>query len=400
MTIEAVDSFAADKVAREWALLDRRSGGEALMSSAVWVSTWLRHYGDLVPHRFFIGRCGGAVCGAALITEGVGRRIGPFGVKSVHLGTAGEPESDSVKVEYNRLLVDDDCRHDFPRAIFDTLLREARWDELRLDGFVPADVESLLAAGSPFHVDSETCRYFDLKSARDAGADVLSRFGRSTRSKIRHTLKAFPDLRGEWAETADEAADMFSDLVRLHQQRWNAVGKPGCYASRRFLNFHTDLLQQLVPQRRASLFRVSDGNDVIGCVQLFIDRNRILMYQSGFALQPGNLSPGLLVHALAIEECLRRGYDAYDFLAGDARYKQNLSTDSQSLVSLRLRRPRLKFAAAAVSKRVKQWLTRKPPDASWPQVALSLRDTDCAADPKSGATRPQTSAPGTESFQN
>ncbi len=44
----------------------------------------------------------------ASLTEGVEQFDGPLSVKTLHLGTAGEPAADSVCVEYNSLLVPPD----------------------------------------------------------------------------------------------------------------------------------------------------------------------------------------------------------------------------------------------------------------------------------------------------
>src|SRR5689334_11884198 len=56
-----------------------------------WVQTWLDHYGDLIPHRFAIGRRGGKARGITLLAHGVDQYRGPIPVRTIHLGTAGEP---------------------------------------------------------------------------------------------------------------------------------------------------------------------------------------------------------------------------------------------------------------------------------------------------------------------
>jgi CelD/BcsL family acetyltransferase involved in cellulose biosynthesis len=46
--------------------------------------------------------------------------------------------------------------------------------------------------------------------------------------------------------------------------------------------------------------------------------------------------PGLTCHQLAIERALASGADAYDFLAGDDRYKRSLMTASQVMIWVEL----------------------------------------------------------------
>jgi CelD/BcsL family acetyltransferase involved in cellulose biosynthesis len=321
----------------------------------------LEHFGDLVPHRFAVGRteCG-RVYGICLLTEGIGRSDGPFAVKSVHLGTAGEPDGDSVCLEWNCLLAEQIYRINFAQQLCLTLAGEQQWDEVCLDGFAKADAGELLAVRgldrTRLHVREIESFYFDLCAAREAGSDALSALGYATRKNIRKNLKAYGALRTEWAESVAAAESIFDDLVRLHQARWNAVGKPGSYASRRFLEFHRSLIPRLVPQGQMGLFRVTAGEEIVGCVQVLIDRNRALCYQGGSAPYTDKLSPGVIVDYLCIEECLRRGFDAYDFLGGDAHHKQKLSTNSHAVVWVSERRPRWKFAAVAAGRRLKQCL--------------------------------------------
>ena len=329
-----------------------------LACSWEWTQTWLDHYGDLIPHRFAIGRQQGHICGLCLLTEGVDQREGPFGVKSLHVGTAGEPERDSVCVEYNCLPVQERHQAEFLRALSETVAREPGWDEFCFDGFRAEEVEQLSWGDDDAAYRNSKSHYFDLQSTRDASAEPLSRLGYATRKNIRKNLKAYGKLKTEWADTEDEAVSIFSDMVRLHQARWDAAGRPGAYASERFMNFHRALIRQLLPLNKVGLFRVSRDEEIVGCVQLFIDGNRALCYQGGSAPYEGKRSPGLIVDYLCIEECLRRGYDAYDFLCGDSHHKRKLTTDFNRIVWVRQRRRRLKFVAVDLVRKLKSLLHR------------------------------------------
>ena len=57
-----------------------------------------------------------------------------------------------------------------------------------------------------------------------------------------------------------------------------------------------------------------------------------MVYKTGFPQFVDNrLEPGLVTHAVCMEECKRRGLLKYDFLAGKAQYKEQLSNTSSSL---------------------------------------------------------------------
>jgi len=345
-----------------WRLLERRLEQQAehtpLAASSLWTETWLRHFGDLVPHEFLIAESQGTPRGICLLTRGVGQSLGPFPLRSVHLGTAGEPDADSVCVEYNGLLADDPFRVAFSRQIIAHVQQDTTWDQFQLDGFTPDEADALLQEFPTVDIQRRPSRFFDLAKAREKNSEVLPLLGRSTRSNIRRRLRDYGELTVEWVDSLTQAEEVFSELVSLHQARWTAVGKPGVFASSRFHDFQLELLTHGLSEQRVVLFRVRQGEQTIGCLFLLVDRNRLLDYLSGFASFARNASPGLIVHYLCMQEAHRRGYDAYDFLVGDRQHKRNLSTTENELLWATWHRDRLKFRLANTARRIKRAITR------------------------------------------
>ena len=94
-------------------------------------------------------------------------------------------------------------------------------------------------------------------------------------------------------------------------------------------------------------------------------------YLSGLADFEQKPSPGLVSHYLCQCEALKRGYAAYDFLVGDKRHKDNLSTHSQILTWTRWSRPTLKMRCVQALTQVKKLLTQarlKSPETAVPPV--------------------------------
>ena len=85
---------AAERVAAAaiWQELEARTS-VPLTCSWKWTETWLDHYGDLVPHRFAVGERSGTRVGIVLVTRGAGERRAWLPVRTLHLGTAGEPRA-------------------------------------------------------------------------------------------------------------------------------------------------------------------------------------------------------------------------------------------------------------------------------------------------------------------
>lgn len=314
-----------------WEQLEKRLGHARLTSQVSWVRRWLRHYGDMVEHQFAVGKAGGRVRGIALVVRSTHQRRGPFRLRTIHLGTAGEPHAHSVVVEFNTLLVEQAWETCFMRQLLDTLGSDAGgWDEIRFDGIDPQDWRAMGEVMPPFSgsvVRRSTVRehrYCDLAELRGRNQDLLSSLGGSTRSNLKRRLKQYKALESDWAGDLPAALGIFEELKQLHQQRWQSAGSPGAFASERFAQFQRGLLEDLFDEGRVVVFRARDGQETIGCLLLLVEQGRLLDYLSGFAPLERGKSPGMVTHYLCMEEALKRGYLAYDFLAGDKRHKENL----------------------------------------------------------------------------
>lgn len=313
------------------------------MATATWVDCWLDHYGTSIPHWFVTGKNSQQeVVGVCLVTEGVGQRNGPCPVRTLHVGTAGEPADDSVVVEYNDWPVLPEWRARFVRALQAEIDRRPGWEEWNLDGFA---IDSAFdGMWPPFHERLVTCCYFDLKRVREEKLQVLDRIGFATRKTIKNNIKTFKDLKVEWVtDDITHAQDIFQEMVDLHQARWEAEGRPGSYSSRVFREFHTDLINRFIPEGRVALFRVRDGQQTIGCSQLMLHGDHVMVYQGGRPNLASKFSPGLVTDYLCIEAAFERGFNIYDFLGGDTLHKRRLTTDTTSLVWRTWRRPSAKF---------------------------------------------------------
>ncbi len=324
-------------IAPVWQEVEQRVGTGSLANSWAWTETWLRHYGDLVPHRFVVGDRGNP-CAIALVTEGVGQYRGPFPIRTVHLGTSGEPDGETVRVEYNRLLVAPRDRGAFSQGILHAIGdSDLHWDELRLDGFPAEEVDPLIALDLNFVPDERVCHVADLRAIRQSGGTVLGALSSNTASKIRRSIRRLEEehgpIRVEWAETREQAESIFEKMMALHAARWEAAGQTGTFASPRFAGFHRDVVARLFAGGGILLARVIAGDCTIGCDYSFVEHNRVLGYQWGLKqFEDRRLSPGIVTGAVVMQAALERGLDEYDWLAGDVLYKRQLATTTRQLV--------------------------------------------------------------------
>jgi CelD/BcsL family acetyltransferase involved in cellulose biosynthesis len=334
-----------------WQDLERRTR-PPLAASWRWTETWLEHFGEVIPHRFAVAEVSGAPVAIVLVTRGLGQRRARVPIRTLHLGTAGEPSGDSVFVERNGLVVVPEHR----AAVADALLRrldaERGWDELMLDGFTEEDA-SVLMQMRPFEARLEASRTFDLRAADAAGGDVVTLLSAKTRANFRRSLKRLDVVAAEWAADGRQARAFLDELIDLHRQRWEGRGQRGVFASPRFTAFHRAIVGRLAATGEVCLFRIRDDRGTLSSLYAFIDGARVMTYQHGTPIQAGQRpSPGLVAEVLCMQACYDRGLAVYDHLAGDSEFKRSLSTGADTLAWASARRGRVRWAAVDGARRV------------------------------------------------
>jgi CelD/BcsL family acetyltransferase involved in cellulose biosynthesis len=222
---------------------------------------------------------------------------------------------------------------------------------------------------------SEPAYRVDLSSLRSSGRAFLDTVGAQTRSAVRRSLRLYQGL-GEVLISAaadlPQALQFLDRLKHFHQLGWSARGQPGAFANPMFERFHQRLLAAAWPAGQVQLLRVTAGREEVGYLYNFVESGQMLAYQSGFhfALTERNHHPGLVTHALAVQQALEAGLDGYDFLAGQARYKQQLSHQTYTTATFTLHRPSLGLRLEQAWRRIRARFT-PPVSASAPPSTSS-----------------------------
>jgi len=356
MRLEVLGAAQRTAAMGVWRLLEDELSHTRLTSSLIWTQTWLKHYGSQIPHHFLVGYQGSSPVAICLITESRQPQFGPLTIRTLHVGTAGEADADSVCVEFNTLLVRFEDHAEFVTLIQRHLADYSRCDAISWDGFDLAELPAEMLNGPQWRTIIKPSFYFDLRRVRAEGAEPITHLGDSTRKTIRQNHRDLGTVEVDWSETPRQAEEYFAELVALHQSRWQALGEAGSFASRPFREFHLDLLHQLVPQGRAAMVRVRTGGKTLGCTLLHIDQNRALVYQCGWTTETAAKSPGVIKDYCSLSECLRRGFDAYDFMAGDSIHKRRMTTDQGQLVWASCQLTPWKFETVERLRAAKHWL--------------------------------------------
>ena len=182
------------------------------------------------------------------------------------------------------------------------------------------------------------------------------------RNRLRQAQKKFFDSGRavvHYGQSADELAKAFEILIKLHQERWQASGLPGCFASPSFDSFHREISKRFWSEGRAAVNWLElDGQPAAAEYQLIGD-STVYAYQSGFDIHRGSEKPGHLANMAALRRAIEEGRQNYDFLRGDEPYKAHWRAQSRRMLQVRVipaRAARLRHNAWLAGQSLKQWI--------------------------------------------
>jgi CelD/BcsL family acetyltransferase involved in cellulose biosynthesis len=253
---------------------------------------------------------------------------------AVYLAETGTAELDCPYVEQNGILTAAGREKELTLLCLQPLLRG---HDVVLSGVK----EQVLAAtrcvaGLLINVRQQNSPFVDLAAIRCSGGGYLAGRSANTRQQLRRSDRFYERegaIRLEPACSVESAHAMLRNMAELHQAVWLGRGKPGSFGLGFFNEFHHALVETGWPRGEVVLLEISSGETVIGYLYNFVWQNRMSAYQSGFVYRDrqSQAKPGLTCHHAAIRFALDQGFNAYDFLAGEDRYKRSLDDRSHRL---------------------------------------------------------------------
>jgi len=349
-----------------WCDLEGRAAASFFLSW-VWIGAWLESLRE--APLLLTARHNGTLVGLALIGQRDVRRFGVT-LPTLYLTQSGRRDEDSVFTEFNGFLVDQSCAEKVNAACIDYLVEGKEvpeWMEFTLSG-VPEALYSL-ARDTSLDITERavrTCPYVMLDHIRESEGDFLLSLSKNTRYQIRRSKRLYEDkgqVKISHTSCQQEAHDWLDDLEVLHQKSWSVKGQSGAFANPVFTSFCHRLLSRGFAKSEVDVIKVTAGPSVLGYLLNFIEGDRVMNYQSGFSYEDhDHFKPGLVAHALAIQDYLDHGKVTYSFLAGDSQYKSSFSNASETLYWLVLQRDsgflRLERGARYMKSLISNWIGR------------------------------------------
>ncbi|MGG5807703.1 GNAT family N-acetyltransferase [Falsiroseomonas sp. CW058] len=310
---------ALEPLRAEWQALWAQLPDATPFQSPAWLIPWWRHVGE------------GALLTLAFRTEGGGELVAllPFYVYRqadgrrmlFPLGIATTDYLDALVAPEHRAAV-------LPRILPELALRGDRWDacewpQLRagsalLDAPLPPGWAEDRAEADPCPVLHLPPRIEELGEA--VPRDQLESLGR------RRQRAAKKGALGFERAGPGNAAELLEAHLRLHAARWTKRGEEGVLAEDAVQAAHRASLPDLLRDGALRLYAMRLDGRIVATLQGFADPpgrvdRRVYFYLGGFDPAVERLSPGMLVVGHAIEEAVREGAAAVDFLRGQERHK-------------------------------------------------------------------------------
>ena len=97
-------------------------------------------------------------------------------------------------------------------------------------------------------------------------------------------------------------------MIKLHEQRWQAAGQGGVFASRLFSRFHDAVLPALLACGALDLGWLRVRGEPVAVAYNIVWDNKVLFYQGGRTLEvPKGVRPGIVLHARSIRAAILTG---------------------------------------------------------------------------------------------
>ncbi len=157
---------------------------------------------------------------------------------------------------------------------------------------------------------------------------------RTARRRMERAGKARVEIATR--ETLDE---FLAALVRLHGARWTRSGTSGMLADTAVQQFHRLATSSLLRRHVLRLYGLRFNGQLIAALYALAERDIVYCYLQGFDPEYGAFSPGAQILAAAIDDAIRQGKIAVDFLRGGELYKYAWGTRDQTTYRICLRRP-------------------------------------------------------------
>jgi CelD/BcsL family acetyltransferase involved in cellulose biosynthesis len=310
LTSEIIGDFGRLKdLLADWWQLWRQCKTATPFQSPAWLLSWWRAFAPGELCVVAVRRCGRLVGLAPCYIE-----IGALGPRVLPLGVSLS--------DYLDVLIDPDTPAGVGSALVAQLAAGMEWDSCEFVELKP-QAHGLGLPCPPGCCDqleiAESCPVLPLPNTPQQLAHVIPA---GKRRDVRQSQNRMA-RRGDMSIVHPPAASIepvLTDLVRLHQARWDSRAG-GVFTDQRVIGFHYAAVADLFASGLLRLYVLKSSSVVAGVYYGFMHADCAYAYLGGFDPAFAFESPGTILLDHAIAEAVREGAREFHFLRGREAYK-------------------------------------------------------------------------------
>jgi CelD/BcsL family acetyltransferase involved in cellulose biosynthesis len=247
-----------------------------------------------------------------------------------------------IVTPYTDIVLDADRAEPCVRALLRAIIREGGWDRLTLRGLAEDSptVRLLQDAARQNGLSASVVplawgRWISLPETFDY---YLAELGPNTRADIRRKRNGLVrrhQVEIRQCHTVEEVTQCWPLFVDLVRDRWRDKGEPTLFDDPAHVSFIANVTAALARKGQARLWCLSLDGEVVAMLLALVSGDECYSWYHGFRAAFSCHSPGILVTAYCIEDCIKnQRFRRIDFLRGEQEYKQRLAKSRRLTVTL------------------------------------------------------------------
>jgi hypothetical protein len=324
-----VEENHMQQLANKWVALQGNANSSAFIAW-FWVKQWLAQKNLTLNNCLCVEvKQGQDTVGLALFGIKTQRVFWGLSVNQYFLHKSGNTKEDQTWIEYNTFLLHKDFEPQLSNEICQELAKIQYLDDIKIGLSSPYFINTLHLAGFNLRTDLSSPGYLANLAGLTSLDDYLATLSKNTRSHIKRSIKLLNEkslLRLVLATDATEKNTVLNSIADIHRIKWRSTVYGSGFDNPCFYNFHQGLIQDENSAQNCRLYTLYQDDIALGHVYLLTQGDRWSFYLSALNFNEDNrIKVGLVIHSLVIEQAIKQGVTVYDFLAGEAQYKNSLS---------------------------------------------------------------------------
>jgi len=344
-------------LADQWQRLAAIDEQATIFNDWSWNSLWWEHYKHLGELHVVLVYDKELLVGVGPFYRCRGKAMWFSSVDTLRfIGTGGDTSPDDLNIlahpSVQKEVADAVCEHLFGQQFHRILLS----DVSQRSAFYP--VFKSRAESTTGYVrtpDIHTRRFADLPSDWSSYRAQISRNTHKQIKRRKNRLNALGNVELKLCRTEQEVETAFDALVRLHVSRWQSRGHSGSFGSEQYCRFHQALMRKLFLEDQLWLITLEVDKDIIAVEYMFLYKQTLLFFQTGFNPEFERLSPGNVLIAHAIQLAIELGVRRIDLLKGDYSYKSSYANQELCSADVGFYAKGLNSVMAKVNDRRLEW---------------------------------------------